>query len=64
MCGGLQLGPLTVWVTPDGLHGGKKEDRGAWQLVYEGEQPPSFATPTKLPFKTPVQIKSGTSIGM
>ena len=34
------LGPLTVWQTPDSFHS-KHEDQSTWKLIYEGTHDPS-----------------------
>jgi hypothetical protein len=58
-----QLGPLTVWVAPEGWLG-KHEQRDEWTQVYSGTLPPNFQESSKLAFESPVLVPSGETIGM
>lgn len=57
-----KLGPLTVWVTPDGFDG-KQENKSAWQLIYQGTHGGSFEF-ERLRFEVPIIVQAGETIGM
>ena len=58
-----ELGPMTVWVTPDTFLG-KNERPDLWEKVYEGNHESSCGAFTKLSFPRPVVVAGGTTIGM
>jgi len=57
------LGPMTVWVTPETFHG-KSEDEYQWRLVYDGKHAPSPNRLVPLELVEPVRICRGDSIGV
>ena len=58
-----QLGPITVWVTPDTWQG-KHENEKVWEQVYSASHPSSYRSFTKLAFSRPVIVAGGQSIGV
>mmetsp|Transcript_62693 Transcript_62693/g.178009 ORF Transcript_62693/g.178009 Transcript_62693/m.178009 type:complete len:308 (-) Transcript_62693:126-1049(-) len=57
------LGPLTVWVTPETFHG-KNEDGSHWRLVYSGKHAPSADRLVPLELPEPVRVGRGESVGL
>jgi len=58
-----QLGPMTVWYTPDDFQG-KQECEDAWEKIYEGTHAPSQNTYTELRLPTPVRLRPGQRCGL
>ena len=58
-----QLGPMTVWYTPDDFQG-KQECEDAWEKVYEGTHEPSQNTYTELRLPTPLRLRPGQRCGL
>eukprot|EP00442_Polarella_glacialis_P048144 CAMPEP_0115054810 /NCGR_PEP_ID=MMETSP0227-20121206/4301_1 /TAXON_ID=89957 /ORGANISM="Polarella glacialis, Strain CCMP 1383" /LENGTH=360 /DNA_ID=CAMNT_0002439327 /DNA_START=119 /DNA_END=1201 /DNA_ORIENTATION=- len=57
------LGPITVWRT-EGTYKKKEHSQGLWELVYEGEHPPSRQEYTILDLQTPIRLMQGESCGL
>ena len=58
-----QLGPLTVWKTPDSFHG-KHEEEEAWVNIYDATHEPSQDTMVELKFTEPIRLLPGESCGL
>ena len=58
-----QLGPLTVWKTPNTFYG-KHEDEEAWEKIYEASHEPSQDTMVELRFDTPIRLYPGEQCGL
>ena len=56
------LGPMTVWVTPNTFHQ-KNEDQSQWTLVYSATHERSRKTYTKLELQHPVRLKPNEKMG-
>lgn len=58
-----QLGPMTVWTTPD-THKGKLARKSQWEKVYEGEHAESFRRFVALELTTPIRLSAGQTCGL
>ena len=58
-----QLGPMTVWWTPDS-YSGKQECEEAWEKVYEHEHPPNNRDYTELRLDKPIRLRPGERCGL
>ena len=60
------LGPCTIWTTPDGhggVRGGKVYEQDAWRCVYERDHGPSFDEFVEMRFDEPVRLERGARTG-
>jgi len=58
-----ELGPLTVWHTPDGWRG-KHDDKDSWTCVYEQTHRPSWSDLTCLKLQRRIRLRPGESCGL
>lgn len=58
-----QLGPMTVWHTPDSF-AGKQECQEEWEKIYEKEHPPNNREYTELCLDKPIRLKPGERCGL
>jgi hypothetical protein len=57
------LGPLTVWKTPD-TYEGKQENETAWENIYEKDHEPSREVLVPLELDPPLRVRPGQKLGL
>lgn len=58
-----ELGPLTVWTTPD-TYRGKHERESEWRCVYEAFHDPSREALVPMELRPPLRIRPGDKLGL
>lgn len=59
-----ELGPLTVWSSPDGHGGGKVCDVDEWTKVYEHTHEPSYENFVELKLDQAITLHKGEKVGL